>query len=92
MAQAQDRPLFVLWLDAHKRFHTPKSNRQRNLQMARPLGYVTGPRKASTLSLICPNALRHDKYSDSSAAFRRRRRNVLRCKETTIQRVRHARD
>ena len=40
-AAAQDRPLFVLWLDAHTDFHTPQSTASGNLHGA-PLGYVTG--------------------------------------------------
>jgi len=40
-ARAQDRPLFVLWLDAHPDFHTPDSTDSGNLH-GTPLGYVTG--------------------------------------------------
>ena len=40
-AEAQDRPLFVLWLDAHTDFHTPKTTDSGNLH-GTPLGYVTG--------------------------------------------------
>lgn len=36
-----DRPLFVLWLDAHTDFHTPDTSRSGNLH-GTPLGYVTG--------------------------------------------------
>ena len=36
-----DRPLFVLWLDAHSDFHTPKTTASGNLH-GTPLGYVTG--------------------------------------------------
>ena len=36
-----DRPLFVLWLDAHSDFHTPKTTTSGNLH-GTPLGYVTG--------------------------------------------------
>jgi arginase len=35
------RPLFVLWLDAHSDFHTPKTTASGNLH-GTPLGYVTG--------------------------------------------------
>lgn len=40
-AQAVDRPLFVLWLDAHTDFHTPLTTDSGNLH-GTPLGYVTG--------------------------------------------------
>lgn len=40
-AAAQDRPLFVLWLDAHSDFHTPQSTASGNLH-GTPLAYVTG--------------------------------------------------
>ena len=40
-AAAQDRPLFVLWLDAHSDFHTPQSTGSGNLH-GTPLAYVTG--------------------------------------------------
>lgn len=40
-AQAQGRPLFVLWLDAHSDFHTPATSDSGNLH-GTPLGYVTG--------------------------------------------------
>ncbi|WP_457649618.1 arginase [Profundibacter sp.] len=36
-----NRPLFVLWLDAHSDFHTPKTTASGNLH-GTPLGYVTG--------------------------------------------------
>jgi arginase len=40
-AEAQGRPLFVLWLDAHTDFHTPETTDSGNLH-GTPLGYVTG--------------------------------------------------
>ncbi|WP_372574386.1 arginase [Ruegeria jejuensis] len=40
-AAAVDRPLFVLWLDAHSDFHTPETSPSGNLH-GTPLGYVTG--------------------------------------------------
>lgn len=40
-ADAQNRPLFVLWLDAHSDFHTPETTGSGNLH-GTPLGYVTG--------------------------------------------------
>ncbi|GFE50091.1 arginase [Roseobacter cerasinus] len=40
-AQAVNRPLFVLWLDAHSDFHTPATTDSGNLH-GTPLGYVTG--------------------------------------------------
>jgi arginase len=40
-ARAADRPLFVLWLDAHTDFHTPATTDSGNLH-GTPLGYVTG--------------------------------------------------
>lgn len=40
-AQSLNRPLFVLWLDAHSDFHTPDTTESGNLH-GTPLGYVTG--------------------------------------------------
>ena len=40
-AAAKDRPLFVLWLDAHSDFHTLDTTDSGNLH-GTPLGYVTG--------------------------------------------------
>ncbi|MFK7869525.1 MAG: arginase [Roseobacter sp.] len=40
-AASVDRPLFVLWLDAHSDFHTPETTQSGNLH-GTPLGYVTG--------------------------------------------------
>jgi len=40
-AKSKDRPLFVLWLDAHTDFHTLESTDSGNLH-GTPLGYVTG--------------------------------------------------
>lgn len=40
-AATVDRPLFVLWLDAHSDFHTPETTASGNLH-GTPLGYVTG--------------------------------------------------
>ncbi|APE43602.1 arginase [Sulfitobacter alexandrii] len=40
-AEAEGRPLFVLWLDAHSDFHTPETTDSGNLH-GTPLGYVTG--------------------------------------------------
>ena len=40
-AASQNRPLFVLWLDAHSDFHTPLTSASGNLH-GTPLGYVTG--------------------------------------------------
>lgn len=40
-ADHKNRPLFVLWLDAHTDFHTPKTTDSGNLH-GTPLGYVTG--------------------------------------------------
>jgi arginase len=40
-AASQNRPLFVLWLDAHSDFHTPDTTASGNLH-GTPLGYVTG--------------------------------------------------
>lgn len=36
-----NRPLFVLWLDAHSDYHTPETSTSGNLH-GTPLGYVTG--------------------------------------------------
>ncbi|MHA6262073.1 arginase [Arenibacterium sp. CAU 1754] len=40
-AAAQGRPQFVLWLDAHSDFHTPKTTSSGNMH-GTPLAYVTG--------------------------------------------------
>lgn len=40
-AQAQNRPFFVLWLDAHSDMHTPDTSESGNLH-GTPMGYVTG--------------------------------------------------
>ncbi|WP_420860152.1 arginase [Marivivens marinus] len=40
-AQAQGRPQFVLWLDAHSDFHTPETTGSGNLH-GTPVAYVTG--------------------------------------------------
>ena len=40
-AQAQGRPQFVLWLDAHSDYHTPHSSTSGHLH-GTPLAYVTG--------------------------------------------------
>ncbi len=40
-AQSIDRPLFVLWLDAHSDFHTPQSTGSGNLH-GTPVAYFTG--------------------------------------------------
>lgn len=40
-ACAQNRPLFVLWLDAHSDFHTPQSTKSGNLH-GTPVGYFAG--------------------------------------------------
>ncbi|QQA44801.1 arginase [Pelagovum pacificum] len=40
-AKSQDRPLFVLWLDAHSDFHTPDTTESGNLH-GTPVGYFTG--------------------------------------------------
>lgn len=40
-AAAQNRPQFVLWLDAHSDFHTPQTTGSGNLH-GTPLAYVTG--------------------------------------------------
>ena len=40
-AASQNRPLFVLWLDAHPDFHTPYTTQSGNLH-GTPLAYVTG--------------------------------------------------
>ncbi|HGG05981.1 MAG TPA: arginase, partial [Aliiroseovarius sp.] len=40
-AAETDRPLFVLWLDAHSDFHTPDTTASGNLH-GTPLGYVCG--------------------------------------------------
>ncbi len=40
-AKSVNRPLFVLWLDAHSDYHTPDTSESGNLH-GTPLGYVTG--------------------------------------------------
>ena len=40
-AQAQNRPLFVLWLDAHSDFHTPMTTDSGNLH-GTPVAYIAG--------------------------------------------------
>ncbi|WP_300057977.1 arginase [uncultured Roseobacter sp.] len=40
-AEREQRPLFVLWLDAHSDFHTPTTTDSGHLH-GTPLGYVTG--------------------------------------------------
>lgn len=40
-AQLVDRPLFVLWLDAHSDFHTPETTKSGNLH-GTPVAYFTG--------------------------------------------------
>ncbi len=40
-AAKQERPLFVIWLDAHSDFHTPLTSDSGNLH-GTPLGYLTG--------------------------------------------------
>lgn len=57
-AAAQDRPLFVLWLDAHSDFHTPHSTDSGNLH-GTPLGYVTGREGFDGFPAL-PYALAHE--------------------------------
>ena len=40
-AHEQERPLFVLWLDAHSDFHTPMTTRSGNLH-GTPMAYIAG--------------------------------------------------
>jgi len=40
-AKQQNRPLFVLWLDAHSDFHTPMTTRSGNLH-GTPMAYIAG--------------------------------------------------
>ena len=40
-AQRQDRPLFLLWLDAHSDFHTPLTSESGNLH-GTPVAYIAG--------------------------------------------------
>ncbi len=40
-AETVDRPLFILWLDAHSDFHSPQTTASGNLH-GTPLAYVTG--------------------------------------------------
>ncbi len=57
-AEAVDRPLFVLWLDAHTDFHTPKTTDSGNLH-GTPLGYVTGRADFDGFPAV-PNPLPHE--------------------------------
>ncbi|MBA99022.1 MAG: arginase [Sulfitobacter sp.] len=83
-AQALERPLFVLWLDAHSDFHTPESTDSGNLH-GTPLGYVTGREGFGAFPEL-PYALPHDNIAiiglrSVDAAER------AALQETTIQRV-----
>ncbi|TMM54445.1 arginase [Sulfitobacter sabulilitoris] len=57
-ADAEGRPLFVLWLDAHSDYHTPDSTDSGNLH-GTPLGYVTGRPGFDGFPAI-ENPVRHD--------------------------------
>ncbi len=74
-AAAIGRPQFVLWLDAHTDFHTPKTTDSGNLH-GTPVGYFTGrdgfdgfPAPAATVPLdnICMIGLRSVDPSERSA-------------------------
>ena len=60
-ADSTDRPLFVLWLDAHTDFHTPQSTDSGNLH-GTPLGYVTGREGFDGFPEIA-NPLPHDQIA-----------------------------
>ena len=82
-AQKVNRPLFVLWLDAHTDYHTPATTTSGNLH-GTPLGYVTGrdgfddfPPLAAPIPAdrLCMIGLRsvdpaeHDALSDTDATL-----------------------
>ena len=60
-AHKMDRPLFVLWLDAHPDFHTPGSTDSGNLH-GTPLGYVTGRDGFDGFPAV-PNPLPHNQIA-----------------------------
>lgn len=58
-AATQNRPQFVLWLDAHSDFHTPETTQSGNLH-GTPVAYVTGqPGFAGFPALTAPVAPEH---------------------------------
>ncbi len=59
-AQA-DRPLFVLWLDAHTDYHTPQSTASGNLH-GTPMGYLTGRDGFDGFPPV-PHAIPHDQIA-----------------------------
>ena len=60
-AEQQNKPLFVLWLDAHSDFHTLESTDSGNLH-GTPLGYVTGRADFDSFPPI-PNPLPQDRIA-----------------------------
>ncbi|WP_147104479.1 arginase [Tateyamaria sp. syn59] len=57
-AAKANRPLFVLWLDAHTDYHTPATTASGNLH-GTPMGYVTGREGFDGFPPV-PNPVRHE--------------------------------
>ena len=79
-AKRQDRPLFLLWLDAHSDFHTPMTTTSGNLH-GTPVAYIAGRHGFDAFPpsppFCPPNA------SASSASARSTRPNMPPCWTTT---------
>ena len=60
-AASQNRPLFVLWLDAHTDYHTPATTASGNLH-GTPVGYVTGRAGFDGFPPV-PNPIPHDQIA-----------------------------
>ncbi|WP_299614387.1 arginase [uncultured Tateyamaria sp.] len=60
-AASANRPLFVLWLDAHTDYHTPATTASGNLH-GTPVGYVTGRAGFDGFPEI-PNPVPHDQIA-----------------------------
>ncbi|WP_415403131.1 arginase [Tateyamaria sp. SN3-11] len=60
-AAAVDRPLFVLWLDAHTDYHTPQSTASGNLH-GTPMGYLTGRAGFDAFPPV-PHPIPHDRIA-----------------------------
>lgn len=60
-AASQNRPLFVLWLDAHTDYHTPATTASGNLH-GTPVGYVTGRAGFDGFPPV-PNPVPHDQIA-----------------------------
>ncbi|MEL6565149.1 MAG: arginase [Pseudomonadota bacterium] len=60
-ADSANRPLFVLWLDAHTDYHTPATTGSGNLH-GTPMGYVTGRDGFDGFPPV-PHAIPHDRIA-----------------------------